>query len=89
MLSEGRVRRIHTHTLYFLPGFMDVSRHRYPFVILIPLFFFVFFFLPLDTNWLRGKSSFRLEPLRTPPQDPSRVDTQFYDDFKKYTQIYR
>ena len=29
MLSEGRVRRIHTHALYILPAFMDVSRHRY------------------------------------------------------------
>ena len=31
-----------THTLYILAAFMDVSRHRYPFVILIPLFFCVF-----------------------------------------------
>ena len=88
MLSEGRFRRIHTHTLYILPAFMDVSRHRYPFVILIPHFFFVFFFLPLDTNRLRGESSFRPEPLRKPPYEPSRVDIQFYYNFKKiYTDI--
>ena len=82
MLNEGRVRRIHTHTLYIIPAFMDVSRHRYYFVILIPLFF-VFFFFPLDTNRLRGESSFRPEPLRKPPYEPSRVDIQFHYNFKK------
>ena len=51
-------------------------------------FFFVFFFLPLDTNRLRGESSFRPEPLRKPPYEPSRVDIQFYYNFKKiYTDI--
>ena len=66
---------------------MDVSRHRYPFVILIPLFF-VFFFLSLDTSRLRGESSFRPEPLCKPPYEPSRVDIQFYDNFKKlYTDV--
>ena len=39
--------------------------------------FFVFFFLPLDTNRLWGESSFRPEPLRKPPYEPSRVDIQF------------
>ena len=89
MLSEGRVRRIHTHTLYILPAFLDVSRHRYPFVILIPLvFFLVFFFLPLDINRPRGESSFRPEPLGKPPYEPSRVDIQFYYNSKKvYTDI--
>ena len=87
MLSEGRVRRIHTHTLYILPAFMDVSRHRYPLVILIPLFF-VFFFLPLNTNRLGGESSFRPEPLRKPTYEPPRVDIQFYYNFKIiYTDI--
>ena len=72
MLSEGCVRRIHTHTLYFLPAFMDVSRHGYPFVILIPLFFCLFL------------SSFRCKP----PYEPSRVDIQFYYNFKRiYTDI--
>ena len=67
---------------------MDVSRHRYPFVILVPLFFSVFFFLPLDTDRFRGESSFRPKPLRTPPHEPSRVDIQFYYDFKKiYTDM--
>ena len=66
---------------------MVVSRHRYPFEILIPLFVF-FLFLPLDTNRLRGESSFRPEPLRKPPFEPSRVDIQFYHNFKKiYTDI--
>ena len=63
---------------------MDVSRHRYPFVILIPLFF-VFFFLPLDTNRLRGEISFRPEPLRKPPYESSN----FIITLKKYTEIYR
>ena len=66
ILSEGCLRRIRTHTLYILPAFMDVSRYRYPFVILIPPFF-VFFFLPLDTNRLRCESSFRPETLPKPP----------------------
>ena len=51
-------------------------------------FFFAFFFLPLDTNRLRGESDFRPEPLRKPPYEPSRVDIQFYYNFKKlYTDI--
>ena len=49
---------------------------------------FVFFFLPLDTNRLRGESSFRPESLRKPPYEPSSVDIQFYCNFKKiYTDI--
>lgn len=52
------------------------------------VFFFAFFFLPLDTNRLRGESDFRPEPLRKPPYEPSRVDIQFYYNFKKlYTDI--
>ena len=47
-----------------------------------------FFFLPLDTNRLRGESSFRPEPLGKPPYEPSRVDSQFCYNFKKiYTDI--
>ena len=66
---------------------MDVSRQKYPFVILIPLFF-AFFFLPLDTNWLRDESSFRPELLRTHTHEPSRGDIQVYHVFKKiYTDI--
>ena len=95
MLSEGRVRRIHTHTLYILPAFMDDSGHRYPFVILIPLFF-VFFFLPLNTKRLRGESTFRPEPLRKPSTNivnsarklPAST-SNFPITLKKYTQIYR
>ena len=50
--------------------------------------FFVFFFLPLDSNRLRGESSFRPEPLRKSPYEPSRVDIQFYYNFKIiYTDI--
>ena len=87
VLSEGRVRRIHTDSLYFLPAFIDFSRHRYPFVILIPLFF-VFFFLPFDTNRLRGEISFRPKQLRKPLYEPSCVDIQFYYNFKNiYTDI--
>ena len=88
MLCKGRVRRVHTHTLYILPAFMDVSRHRYPFVILIPLFLFFLSSLALDTNRFRGESSFRPESLRKPPCEHSRVDIQFYYNFKKiYTDI--
>ena len=87
VLSKGCVQRMHTHTLYILPAFMDISCHRYPFLILIPLFF-VFFFLPLDTNRFRGESSFRPEPLHKPPYEPSRINIQFYYNFKKiYTDI--
>jgi len=78
MLSEGRVRRIYTHTLYILPAFMDVS--------LIPLFFRFFpFFLCIQTSF---EASFRPEPLRKPPYETSRVDIQFYHNFKIiYTDI--
>ena len=49
---------------------------------------FVFFFLPLDTNRLRGESSFRPEPLRKPPYEPFRVDIQFFTiALKKYLTI--
>ena len=42
----------------------------------------------MDTNRLRGESSFRPEPLRKPSYEPSRVDVQFYHNFKKiYTDI--
>ena len=43
----------------------------------------------MDTNRLRGESSFRPEPLRTPPHGPSRVDIQFLNEFLKiYTLTY-
>ena len=57
MLSEGRVRRIHTHTLYILPAFVDVSCHRYPFVILIPFFLSFSFFLWIQTGF-EAKAAF-------------------------------
>ena len=69
MLSEGRVQQIHTHALYCLQGFMDVSRHRYLFCDPHPAVFFFFFFLPLDTNRLRGESSFRPEPPQHRPKN--------------------
>ena len=86
---EGRVRRIHIHIVYFLPAFMDVSGHGYPFVILISLFFFCLFLSSFGYKPASRKSSFRPEQLRKPPYEPSRVDIQFYYNFKKYTQIYR
>ena len=65
---------------------MDASRHRYPFVILIPLFFLLF--LSAFGYRFRGESRFRSEPLGTPPHEPSLFDIQFYYDFKKiYTDI--
>ena len=42
MLSEGRVRQIHTYTLHFPPAVINISHHRYPSVILIPLFLCLF-----------------------------------------------
>ena len=87
MLSEGRVRRIHTYTLYIIPAFMDVSRHRYPFMILISLFFCLFL------------SSFGYKPAAKAAFDPSRFvnlptnlpasTSNFTITLKKYTQIYR
>ena len=61
---------------------MDVSRHRYPFVILIPLF------LSLFLSSFRYKLASRRKQLSsraacTPPHEPSRVDIQFEYDFKK------
>ena len=85
MLSEGRVRQIHTHTvtLYFLFRISWTSLATDILLWSSSHCFYRFFFLPLDTNWLRGESSFRPEPLRTPPHEPSRVDIQFEYDFKK------
>ena len=60
MLSEGRVRRKHTHTLYILPAFMDVARHRCPLLILIPLFSLSFsFFL-----WIQPGFEATFDPSR-------------------------
>ena len=67
-------RKLQTHTLFPFSHFMDVSRHRYPFVIFIPLFF-VFFFFPLDTNRL--------------PTNPSASTSTFTMTLKQYAQIYR
>ena len=58
-----------------------------PFCDPYPAVFFFFFSLPLDTNRLRGESSFRPEPPRHQPQEPSHVDIQFYYDLKNFTQI--
>ena len=78
----------HTYTLYS-SSFHGRRSPEISFMILIPLFFFFyFFFLPLYTNRLRGESSFRPKPLRKPPYEPSRVDIQFYYNFKIiYTDI--
>ena len=65
---------IHTYTLFSFPHFMGVSRLRYPFVILMPLFFFCLFLSSFGYKRLRDESSFRPEPLRTSPHEPSRVD---------------
>ena len=85
MFSEGRVRQIHTHTvtLYFLFRNSWTSLATNILLWSSSHCFYRFFFLPLDTNWLRGESSFRPELLRTPPHEPSRVDIQFEYDFKK------
>ena len=85
MLSEGRVRQIHTHTVtfYFLFRISWTSLATDILLWSSSHCLYRFFFLPLDTNWLRGESIFRPEPLRTPPHEPSRVDIQFEYDFKK------
>ena len=67
----------HTYTL-FSSSFRGRLSPQISFCGPYPTVFFVFFFLPLDTNRLRGESSFRPEPLRTPPQELSLVDIQFY-----------
>ena len=61
ILSEGRVWRIHTHTLHFPPVFVNISRHSYPSVILIPLFLCLFV------------SSFGYQPASRRKQLPSRA----------------
>ena len=77
----------HTYTLYS-SSFHGRLSPQISFCDPHPTVFSVFFFLPLDTNRLRGESNFRPEPLRKPPYEPSRVDIQFYYNFKKiYTDI--
>ena len=61
MLSEGRVRQIHTYTLHFPPAVINISRHRYPSVILIPLFLCLFL------------SSSGYQPASRRKQHPSRA----------------
>ena len=61
MLSGGRVWRIHTHTLHFPPAVINISRHRYPSVILIPLFLCLFL------------SSYGYQPASRRKQLPSRA----------------
>ena len=92
MLGEGRVRRVHTHILYFSSSvhgrLSPQSSFCDPHLTVFFFCLFLSFFLSLDTNRLRGESSFRPEPLRTPPHEPSRVDIQFYYEVKKiYTDI--
>ena len=67
---------------------MDVSRHRYPFVILIPLFFFSFYFFLWIRTGFEAKAAFVPSHFLRPPYEASRVDIQFYYNFKKlYTDI--
>ena len=82
-------RRPHTHTYtLYSSSFHGRLSPQISFCDPHPTVFFVFFFLPLDTNRLRGESSFRPEPLRKLSYEPSRVDVQFYYNFKKiYTDI--
>ena len=61
MLSECCVWRIHTHTLHFPPAFINISRHSYPSVILIPLFLCLFL------------SSFGYQPALRQKQLPPRA----------------
>ena len=61
MLSKGCVWQIHTHTLNFPPAFINISRHSYPSVILIPLFLCLFL------------SSFGYQPALRQKQLPSRA----------------
>ena len=61
MLSGGCVWRIHTHTLHFPPAVINISRHRYPSVILIPLFLCLFL------------SSSGYQPASRRKQHPSRA----------------
>ena len=89
MLSEGRMRRIHTHTFYFLPAFMDVSRHRYLLVILIPLFFLSFsFFLWIQTGF-EAKAAFVPNRFVNLPTNLPASTSNFTITLKSYTQMYR
>ena len=88
MLSEGLVRRIQTRTLYFLPAFMDVSRHRYPFVILIPLFLSFSFFLWIQTGF-EAKFAFVPSRFLNLPTNLPASTSNFTITLKKYTEIHR
>ena len=89
MLSEGRVRRVHTHTLYILPAFMDVSRHRYPFVILIPLFFLSFSFFHWIQTGFEAKAAFDPSRFVNLPTNLPASTSNFTITLQKYTKIYR
>ena len=58
---------IYTHTLHFPPAVMNISCHRYPSVILIPLFFCLFLSSFRCKPALRGKQLPSLAALYTSP----------------------
>ena len=67
---------------------MDVSRHRYPFVILIPLFFFSFpFFLWIQTGF-EAKAAFDLSRLVNLPTNLPASTSKFTITLKKYIRRY-
>ena len=69
---------------------MDVSLHRYPFVILIPLFFCLnfYFFLWIQTGF-EAKAAFDPSRLVNLSTNLPASTSNFTITLKKYTQIYR
>ena len=77
----------HTHTL-FSSSLHGRLSPRISFCDPHPTVFFCLFLSSFGYKPASRKSSFRPEQLRKPPYEPSRVDIQFYDNFKKlYTDV--
>ena len=63
----------HIYILFSFSHFMDVSCHRYPFVILIRLFFCLFI-SSFGYKAASKRKQLSSRALRTPPHEPSRVE---------------
>ena len=77
----------HTYTLFPFSDFMDVSRHRCPFVILIPLFYFSFsVFLWIQTGF-EAKAAFVPSRFVHLPTNLPAATSNFVMTKKIYTDI--
>ena len=89
MLSEGRVRRRHTHTLHILPALHGRLSPQISFGDPHPTVFLCFsFFLWIQTGF-EVKAAFDPSRFVNLPMNLSASTSNFTITLKKYTHIYR